>query len=189
MLFLKGMSEEQQINIYKDLYYTSYAINSGKKFLKDLKPLEMSEALTDHVSSEINSFESIIKSNLFYIDDKDRINIMKHAFNSLSAIKSQISLEGDSSYYDEQYQALQTLITLNNQTMFVKYGIQTAFQQQESLSSLPQDQLESFSSFLSNRMANTQSQAENPDSFGYMNLESLYNTSVQILNEPQTTQQ
>lgn len=187
MILLKNMTNEQQITMYKDLLCTSMAINSGRNFLQDLKTLQMAETLTDHVESEIKDFESTMKSSLYYINDNDRIAIMSHAFNQQKSIKLETSLEGDSSYFEKDLQALDTLIDLNNQTMFVKYGIQAQPQQQASLALLPQDQLQSFSTFLSDIISKTDEETNNQGAFdNQMRLSSLYLSTTNILEEMAT---
>ena len=187
MILLKNMTTEQQITMYKDLLCTSMAINSGRNFLQDLKTLQMAETLTDHVESEIKDFESTMKSSLYYINDNDRIAIMSHAFNQQKSIKLQTSLECDSSYYEKDLQALDTLIDLNNQTMFVKYGIQAQPQQQASLALLPQDQLQSFSTFLSDIISKTDEETNNQGAFdNQMRLSNLYLSTTNILEEMAT---
>ena len=183
------MTNEQQTSMYRDLYYTSVAINSGRSFLNDLQSTNTDERLLEHVSSQVKDFESTIKSSLYFINNKDRIDIMSYAFKGASSIKNEISLEGDNRFYEKQLDALETLIELNNQTMLFKYGLQDTDSQLESLSALPQNQLESFSQFLSKQIMKQQEETINQGAFDtQVRLEDLHSTTQLLIQETANVQ-
>lgn len=152
------MEKEKQFDIYKDLFYTCAAINSSKIAQEDLQKVSMADALLQHLDQKANYFRTIVLSSLYSIPEADRTQIMSHAFNYLSSINNEISLEGNSGYFDKNLNTLNTLIDLNNQVTLVKYSLQSEEEQQEYLSSLPSNQLQSFKQFIDKQVSKSNSE-------------------------------
>ena len=172
------MEEFQILKNFGILNESAKSINLLKEFTSHLASIKSSSSLQQGLEKELKENQASLKTQLANLDDKDRALIISIAFDKLASLQA----EGQSqpiSIYENEFASCQTLIDLNNDVNFAKCFARNPQVIQEQLSILPENQFNSFASYLDKRI---EEESQVPDMFQDKTFEILTNLHTTVQN-------